>query len=512
MVRLNSIQVLRAVAALVVVVFHFNAVERYLGGKVEVPFFSLFYFFGYGGVNLFFVISGFIITWVHYRELGDSGRGLSYLRKRLVRLFPVYLAVWLAAALISYSLLRDDYCVEPGVFWHLAQTASLALGVENCFVPQAWSLSWELLFYCVFFGFFFVRKEAFIPALLLWAVSILLAHGAGLYVKGYAILSPLNLQFIGGCMVGILALRGETRFARLALAAGLAWVTISIVLNAAGQMSVDLDWHRVAQYGAGSTLIVYGLVAMELRAGEMRYPKWLIELGNASYSIYLTHLTYFLVVRRLFDGLTHSPGNHAIYAVALIIGATLTGWLVYRLVERPMLAAFRGVHGNWQSIGYVGAGLAASIIAASLITRSYDQIVPPAEALELPAGTVEGEGSDTKLLIDGAMLKVLPERQGWVSSFQVAGSSLSISGWALDRERSRTALAVAVFVDGNLVEGQAPVYQFRAVEGGVKFVDGHRPGFKFEIQNALGRDVRLFAILPDGRAGELYYPDDFRQR
>ncbi|OWV94279.1 hypothetical protein ATY81_12580 [Rhizobium sp. R72] len=511
MIRLNSIQALRAVAALVVVIFHFNAIEIDLGDKVETPFFSLLYFFGYGGVNLFFVISGFIITWVHYREVGDRSRAASYLRKRLIRLLPVYCVVWVAAAWISFRLLQDNYCVETDAFWNLVQTASLTLGVQNCFVPQAWSLSWELLFYCVFLGFFFMRREAFAPALVLWAVAIAAVHVLGIgSLKAFALFSPLNLQFIGGCAVGMLALRRETRFAVPALVIGFVWVAASIVLNATGTMSVDLDWHRVAEYGVASMFIVYGAVALEIRAGERTFPSWLIELGNASYSIYLTHITIFLALRRVLADMPHTVGSHAAYAVLLIGAAVLIGWLVYRYVEKPILAAFRDVRNNRQSFGYVAAFVAVAITSAALITRSYDQIIPPALAYDGGSGSLEQDGTNTVLRLNGAPLAMTAERQGWVSDFKRNEGSLELGGWALDRERNRTALAVLVFVDGQLVQSQAPVYQFRAVEAGIRFVDGHRPGFHLTVPNSVGRDVRVFALLADNRAGELYYPSDLR--
>ncbi|EHS51479.1 acyltransferase 3 [Rhizobium sp. PDO1-076] len=519
MVRLNSIQALRAIAAIVVVIYHFNAVEIYLGDKVETPFFSLLYFFGYGGVNLFFVISGFIITWVHHRELGDRTRAASYLRKRLVRLFPVYWVVWIAAAWISYSLLKDDYCVDTGAFWHLFQSAFLVQtnlvipDIHNCFVPQAWSLSWELLFYCSFLLFFFVRREVFAPVLILWTCSILGGHALDLpFLEQLAIFSPLNLQFIGGCVVGVLALRHETRFAVPSLVLGLAWVAVSIALNATGRLSVDLDWHRVIEFGFASIFIVYGMVALEMKMGERNFPPWLIELGNASYSIYLTHLATFLALRRLLADMPHTIGVHAIYAALLILAAILIGWLVYRYVEAPILAAFRGVSNNSQSFGYVAACLLLTIAGGAVLTRSYDQIIPTAFAFDSNNGSLEQAGPNTILNLNGVRLSVTDERQGWVSKVRATGELLEIGGWALDRVRNRTALSVLVFVDGKLVQAQAPMHQFRAVEDGVTFFDGHRPGFRFTLPDAVGRDVRVFALLPDNRVGELYYPPDFPPR
>ncbi|WP_245462603.1 acyltransferase family protein [Rhizobium leguminosarum] len=513
MVRLNSIQALRALAALVVVIFHFNAVEIELGDKVDVPLFSLLYFFGYGGVNLFFVISGFIITWVHYREVGDRSRAASYLRKRLIRLLPVYCVVWVVAAWISFSLLQDNYCVETDTLWHLIGSASLALGVQNCFVPQAWSLSWELLFYFVFLGFFFVRKEAFTLILLLWALCIAVVQAVGFgNFYGFAVFSPLNLQFIGGCIVGLLALRGETRFAIPALILGLVWVAASIILNASGKMSVDLDWHRVAEFGVASMFIVYGAVAIEIRTGERVFPTWLIELGNASYSIYLTHITIFLALRRLLADMPHTMGSHVAYAVVLIGAAVLIGWIVYRYVETPILGAFRGVRHNRQSFAYVAACVALAIAGSAIITRSYDQIIPPALAYDGGSGSLERDGPNTILKLNGVPLTMTAERQGWVNDVKRLGDSLEIGGWALDRERNRTALAVLVFVDGQLIQSQAPIYQFRAVEAGITFVDGHRPGFRLTVSGGASREVRVFALLADNRFGELYYPPDFPPR
>src|SRR5262249_8597765 len=130
-----------------------------------------FQFFGYAGVDLFFVISGFIITWVHDEKLGRPAALREYAAKRFWRIYPVYWFCWLVTVLVLLPGLRIGV-PEPGVresavclsLWPQRGT-TFTFQTWNYYLPQSWSLVYEVMFYLVFAGFFLLPRRWF-PRLL----------------------------------------------------------------------------------------------------------------------------------------------------------------------------------------------------------------------------------------------------------------------------------------------------------------------------------------------------------
>jgi peptidoglycan/LPS O-acetylase OafA/YrhL len=146
---------------------------------------------------------------------------------------------------------------------------------------------------------------------------------------------PLTLEFIFGVGIGMLTQRKMTIFAASALAAGIIifMIVLSFPDTAAG-LIVERNWSRPILAGVPCALIVYGAVAMEVR-GAPTAPDWLIALGNASYSTYLSHV---LVLSALGRVLAMVPHHNIFLEVAFVIicvaTANFVGLLSYRLIER----------------------------------------------------------------------------------------------------------------------------------------------------------------------------------
>lgn len=343
--KLHNLQALRAVACLLVVLFHVSEWELRTGLNPEYHLLYPFQFFGYAGVDLFFAISGFIITWVHDEKLGRPGALRDYAFKRAWRIYPVYWFCWVASVLLLCPLLRIGV-PAPGwretvsclVLWPQRSTG-LAFQTWNYYLPQSWSLVYEVMFYLVFAGFFLVPRRWFPRLLAVWFVATAAVAVAGVRPGRAGLpVQPLVLEFLLGCFVALALRRWRPVAAEaflmlgvLGFAAG-AWLGSADTLQDARQ--------RALLFGVPSALLVYGLTALEMRGGLV-LPRWLRSVGDASYSIYLTHLSAFFVVRALTPGLSHSLVPHLGW-VALMIGAALAaGFLCYRGVERPLLQLAR---------------------------------------------------------------------------------------------------------------------------------------------------------------------------
>ncbi len=334
--HLDNIQALRAVAALMVVAVHLQLNEmRAPEGHVLSPWL----FYGVSGVDLFFVISGFIMVYIAHRRFGAARHALAFILERAARIYP---PAWLFTALAL-----------AGVF--AAGTADKWLSGHNLLfsfllLPQrqppllavSWTLIHELYFYLVFAVFMLFGFRWLPLALALWAALVLAAQKTGLWhLNPWTLIAfhPLTFEFIGGCVVGLIVVYFPPRFGLWAVLAGIAWLLWSII-------SMDLPmnpdrfpfgWGRVAAFAPPAALVVYGMVALE-ETGQWRAPPWLTRVGDWSYSLYLSHLLVIATLAHAWVRLQR-PGvadNLAFIGVSLLAVLTLA-WLSYRFYERPLL-------------------------------------------------------------------------------------------------------------------------------------------------------------------------------
>jgi exopolysaccharide production protein ExoZ len=337
---LQTIQASRAVAALLVLLFHATLISQvYLNYDLLGGLFA----FGYAGVDFFFVLSGFIIFWAHRKDIGRPERVVPYLKKRFIRIYPVYWIIALALVPIYYGAPQgfQDYVVLTRSFLLLPQPA-------NPIVTAAWSLTHEVFFYAVFaialyLPWRYVRPAlvALISVTLFFYCAIVLSGGAlGLPAHAALLLSPYNLEFAMGCLAGYLLGRS-----RLPDGRGLVFIG-AIVFLLFGVAETVIHRHfgktySVVVFGLPSMLIVWGAVAWEKRTAPA-IPSALLLMGDASYSIYLTHYALLdISVKRLLAWQVPALMGQPVSATLVIAFSTGAGVLFYWFIERPLLTALR---------------------------------------------------------------------------------------------------------------------------------------------------------------------------
>lgn len=150
----STLQSCRALAAVLVVLYHLGgaiAADKYFGLEV----FACPFAFGHAGVDFFFVLSGFIIIHVHHKDVGRPARLLGYLKKRFVRIYPVYWLVFVGVflAALPFAGLRETLPTDlPTIVKSLLlipQDPLLVGGMGAPVIDVAWSLQYEMLFYGV---------------------------------------------------------------------------------------------------------------------------------------------------------------------------------------------------------------------------------------------------------------------------------------------------------------------------------------------------------------------------
>jgi len=342
--RLDNLQALRGVACLLVVVYHAAGIEDLFGLGFR-PLRPV-QWFGYAGVDLFFVLSGFIIASTSRADLGRAARLPRYLFRRLWRIFPPY---WVALVpAVAFAAYSAQPVFGPGWPAEWLDTLLLLPQPGGCrFLPVAWTLSYELMFYLAVGGLFLLPRRAAVPALAGWAVLVVGLAAAG-HKPGnrFAALwvSPYVLEFLAGVAVAWRPVRLGGRPAAGLVALALAWVGVGSALV----FRPDPTWltythHlRVPVFGPAAALAVLAAVGWERAGGRVGW-RWLQRVGDASYSIYLTHLVALLVVLyvSVSVGWGHTRLPHLVWIAATLTAGVQAGLLFHRFVERPLLALAR---------------------------------------------------------------------------------------------------------------------------------------------------------------------------
>lgn len=335
---LTSLQAGRAIAAIAVAIFHANSYfipERFHPGIVVAPVLNA----GFAGVEYFFVLSGFIMMFVHQRDMGIPNRAPGFLLKRVLRIYPFYWAI-LFALVAAYALVPgagDDANLSPGA---VLASALLVPTSNPMIIAAAWTLSHEMLFYLLFTTAFFSMRLA-LALFGLWIAAIL---ASSILIEPTFplsfLLSPYNLLFAGGvaAAAGYRNLPPVWRWP--AATAGLAVVVAIAAGDATGPIDLP-EWLRTLALGLSGALAVAGFAALE-SSGSVRAPRWLVFLGDASYSIYLIHGIVMaiggLVFRRLgLASIVPAP----LTLVAIVAAAVAAGVIAHLVVERPLLAGAR---------------------------------------------------------------------------------------------------------------------------------------------------------------------------
>jgi exopolysaccharide production protein ExoZ len=335
---MRSIQGLRALAALLVVCDHVP--------RLEIRFFRNGGFLhGFGaagaiGVDLFFVISGFIMVTTTWKAFGVPGASNAFLARRFLRIYPAY---WVAfAAFLAIGVLFPlTQNIGPMTFSSVATSALLIPARSGPLMFVAWSLEFELYFYVIFAIALYFPKSR-LPLLLgLWLITTLVlnvaAHKSDLVVVQF-LGSPLALEFMGGCGIGYLLLHKKIFAPRALLAVGAA-IALGVAIYSSrfdGFPTLDLAWFRVLAAGPAMMLIVYGSVALEQRS-HVEPPRFLSTIGDASYTMYLWH-GMMLGAYSVVYGHLHLHGRigDALFLFGAFVVVVVGSLLLYRVIELPL--------------------------------------------------------------------------------------------------------------------------------------------------------------------------------
>ncbi len=324
---IESLQALRGVAAVLVLLFH---VTVNLKTNYSVNFLNGFFEFGNSGVEIFFVLSGFIISYTSAHLIG-TGDPKKYVVKRLARVYPIYWVVTTAFLIpaIVFGLHSGFQPTTSGLI-----STYLLLPFHPMVNGVSWSLSYEIYFYMLF-ALLIVSRKFYV---LFTAVLVgVIAQIAGVYtfadpLFGEFFFSQYVLLFFMGMAVYWLWQRQTFE-----LNARATWVVLMLCIAAYLGYAQYLHHYTYSPifYGFVSAVFIYFAIRIELSTGFRPSPV-LVTLGDASYVLYLIHLPILnlstkLAARAMSDGRALIAFN-CVSAAAIIV----LSLIIHKKIERPL--------------------------------------------------------------------------------------------------------------------------------------------------------------------------------
>ncbi|MGL4663256.1 MAG: acyltransferase family protein [Culicoidibacterales bacterium] len=342
--RLYSLDLLRFILAISVVVLHFLEVYGYSVVHDSYNFIALFGvpFFHITlsrAVDVFFVLSGFTMVYSTFQRQS----ALTFLRKRAARIFPLYILATLAA--IPFFMLIGPSSPQHKVFTIEYMINSFILRPTNqvFLISVAWTLSFEWIFYIIF------------------AITMAISHKYRVHIVSLLFLITMCTSLFLSTNIGYLSVILDTHFLLLEFVAGM-WIAFYY-----SKLKLPYGWliclsgiimmygiiytpifdapYRGLIFVIPASLIVIGTLNIEVKD---KWENTIRKMGDISYTIYIVHtFTAFAFAYFLYNII--GIRTYVWFWLFISIGMTIiTSRLIYDFLERPLYKFFTTVKINKQ--------------------------------------------------------------------------------------------------------------------------------------------------------------------
>jgi exopolysaccharide production protein ExoZ len=323
-----TIQVLRFVAALMVVLTH---ATFFIGSRTHngLPVWDT----GAQGVQIFFVISGFVMAWTARPLIGKDGAFKYFLTSRIIRIVPLYWTLNILK-IVQIALVPTLAFVKPDllniVLSMLFVPSRNAAGAIEAFYGVGWTLNFEMFFYVVFAACLLLRVRVLtgVTVVMLVATALAPVRMPHTWPAFTYLFHPMVLNFIWGLLISEMYARRSWFPVFLAVAC--------IVVGFGVIFSYPAPTMKYA--GLQYAMVVWGFVCLEDKLGAF-IPRWLVFGGDASYSLYLLHPMVGVVIAILLGRMHVESMPVSLAAIAL--SSVIAAACVYRWFERPVTRLLR---------------------------------------------------------------------------------------------------------------------------------------------------------------------------
>lgn len=356
--KIDSLTLVRGIAASLVLVVHaFAFLTPMRTGNLNSELGSI-------GVDIFFILSGFIMAFAHWDDFGKGWNGsMTFIKKRIIRIYPLYFSITLALAASLYFLPQlfhtfkyDNIFLLKSLFFIPSRIEYTTPHMTTPMLGVAWTLSYEIIFYLIFsICLLFKRRTGIyiaIASLILWA-----AAGVSLNPENYIsifFLSSLPLEFAFGIATYVILkknkyiLKKSPTITITTLATAIILLLLGLTQHPLSTRSVT-DNYRVLYFGVPAALIFFGMLHIPQTTGKTRTIANLI--GNASYSTYLTHYLILGIIKAIATriGIIESTNTYILVIISCFICTTF-GIVIHKTVEVPATRFMRNIWLSRRSI------------------------------------------------------------------------------------------------------------------------------------------------------------------
>lgn len=342
--RLNLLQVLRGIAAILVLLAHCDLIYNQ---NYNQNFWFQIFNFGGSGVDFFFILSGFLLFYLHRNDIGNREKVNTFLRKRFTRIYPIYWVVLTLKLSASWIFAYDADVNQRNIlevlkaFMLFPQDRNI---LSSSFLGVSWTLSFEVFFYIIFGILIGLSTRWSFLIIATWLLGTF-ANFIGVIDLSQSdlliqfIFNEYNLEFALGCLCAYLLRKYQynLNWGKVFIYLGIFLYTVSAINEYYKITTIS----SVIAYGIPSMLIVLGATSIE-SIKNIQVPNTLIYIGDASYSIYLMHgfainnLTK--IILKIYPQVTQNILVLNSLGIVIAAFSLIFGCLVYSLIEKPLIS------------------------------------------------------------------------------------------------------------------------------------------------------------------------------
>lgn len=318
---INNIQALRAFAAINVVLYHIIGISN--SYSQPTTFFQYLNNWGASGVDIFFVISGFVMV---HTQIIKRKSPFEFFKSRVIRIVPIYWVVtlfFLFLYLIFPSLFREILITPIRAISSLFFTSSVFAGKPPV-ILVGWTLEWEMLFYLVFALALFLKSWRLLGTFVIVTLTL------------FAMISKnwIVFEFIFGMLAAYFHHKKifPNKFGALIFLFGTFLLALSLL-----PIVRNFYFDRIFIWGISSFFIVLGAVFSNQIKSSL-----LLHLGDASYSIYLVQMLTIPAFYK-FSSKLLTNWNCDIIALSCLVISVVFGCIVYKHIENPITVRLKRI-------------------------------------------------------------------------------------------------------------------------------------------------------------------------
>ena len=348
--KLEWVQALRGAAAFMVVMVHSrSALMDTAAGKVVADHVLL----PMGmGVDLFFIISGFLMMFTSRDFDGTKAYAWRFVAKRAARIWPLFVVVTPVALVVEHGIhgFVDPSILLPyleGLLFIPHNPSASGIYFQMA-VGVAWTLCFECYFYLLFAACMLFGRWRYVVMAAWFALTLvvipLVRGNYSLNVASQPLvewlryanlaINPIVWDFIIG-MIGGWLYAADFKIARSRTIYAMVMVSCVLLLMGWNRMGM-MDFFGPHGWGAPMTILFFGAV-MLAKVDALNVPAWSVWLGNISYSLYLVHVYVFEILQRVASVIPmgQSTANTVLFVSRPIV-AVICAWVTFRYVEAPI--------------------------------------------------------------------------------------------------------------------------------------------------------------------------------